>query len=88
MEQDRLLDPRGPAGERQRRGSRQRNGEAHWASFADAGQRLEHRDVDPPTPAQLQANLFADIEPVVIGPGGQLYLTDGHHTFTALLDSI
>ena len=40
------------------------------------------------TPAQLPANLLTDIEPVVIGPGGQLYLTDGHHTFTALLDSI
>jgi autotransporter-associated beta strand protein len=40
------------------------------------------------TPAQLQANLLTSIEPVVIGPGGQLYLTDGHHTFTALQDSI
>jgi autotransporter-associated beta strand protein len=39
-------------------------------------------------PSQLQANLLTDIEPVVIGPGGQLYLTDGHHTFTALQDSI
>src|SRR6202042_1561729 len=37
--------------------------------------------------AQLQANLLTSIEPVVIGPGGQLYLTDGHHTFTALQDS-
>ncbi len=40
------------------------------------------------TPGQLQANLLTSIEPVVIGPGGQLYLTDGHHTFTALQDSI
>ncbi len=39
-------------------------------------------------PSQLQANLLTDIEPVVIGPGGKLYLTDGHHTFTALEDSI
>jgi autotransporter-associated beta strand protein len=38
-------------------------------------------------PSQLQANLLTDIEPVVIGPGGQLYLTDGHHTFTALENS-
>jgi len=38
-------------------------------------------------PSQLQANLLPDIEPVVIGPGGTLYLTDGHHTFTALQDS-
>ncbi len=39
-------------------------------------------------PSQLQANLLTDVEPVVIGPGGKLYLTDGHHTFTALLDSV
>jgi fibronectin-binding autotransporter adhesin len=40
------------------------------------------------TPGQLQANLLTSIEPVVIGPGGQLFLTDGHHTFTALQNSI
>jgi hypothetical protein len=40
------------------------------------------------TPSELQANLLTDIEPVVIGPGGQLYLLDGHHTFTALQESI
>ena len=34
--------------------------------------------------SQLQANLLTDVEPVVIGPDGQLYLLDGHHTFTAL----
>src|SRR5277367_1700812 len=39
------------------------------------------------TPSQLQASLLTDIEPVVIGPDGKLYLTDGHHTFTALADS-
>ncbi len=33
------------------------------------------------------ASLLSSIEPVVIGPGGALYLTDGHHTFRALLDS-
>jgi hypothetical protein len=38
-------------------------------------------------PSALSSNLITDIEPVVIGPGGALYLTDGHHTFTALLDS-
>ena len=40
------------------------------------------------TPSELTADLLTDIEPVVIGPNGQLYLTDGHHTFTALEDSI
>jgi len=39
-------------------------------------------------PSQLQGNLLTAIEPVVIGPGGKLYLTDGHHTFTALENSI
>ena len=31
---------------------------------------------------------MGDVEPVVIGPNGQLYLLDGHHTFAALLDSV
>ena len=39
------------------------------------------------TPSQLQASLLGDIEPVVVGPGGVLYVTDGHHTFTALENS-
>jgi autotransporter passenger strand-loop-strand repeat protein/autotransporter-associated beta strand protein len=39
------------------------------------------------TSTALEADLIGDIEPVVIGPNGQLYLLDGHHTFTALLDS-
>jgi fibronectin-binding autotransporter adhesin len=38
-------------------------------------------------PSQVQSSLLPDIEPVVIGPGGILYLTDGHHTFTALENS-
>ena len=36
----------------------------------------------------LDAYLQTYIEPVVIGPGGALYLLDGHHTFTALKNSI
>jgi len=40
------------------------------------------------TAAQLQAALLNDIEPVVIGPGGVLYLENGHHTFTSLENSI
>ena len=39
-------------------------------------------------PSDLQSNLLTDIEPVVIGPDGSLYLLDGHHTFTALAESI
>jgi autotransporter-associated beta strand protein len=38
--------------------------------------------------AQVETDLLGDVEPVVIGPGGQLYLLDGHHTFTALEDSV
>lgn len=39
------------------------------------------------TAAALQTDLLSYVEPVVIGPGGVLYLTDGQHTFLALLDS-
>ncbi|HEX4198110.1 MAG TPA: ParB-like protein [Caulobacteraceae bacterium] len=54
--------------------------------FAEVGKKAAGFDLE--TPAQLQTDLLTDIEPVVIGPGGKLYLTDGHHTFTALEDSI
>ena len=40
------------------------------------------------TLSEVENDLLGDVEPVVIGPGGQLYLLDGHHTFTALLDSV
>jgi fibronectin-binding autotransporter adhesin len=39
-------------------------------------------------PAAPQADLLTAIEPIVIGPGGAIYVTDGHHTFTALANSI
>jgi len=54
--------------------------------FAEVGKKSAGFDLE--TPAELQADLLTDIEPVVVGPGGQLYLLDGHHTFTALLDSV
>ncbi len=54
--------------------------------FAEVGKKTAGFDLL--TPSELQANLLTDIEPVVIGPNGQLYLLDGHHTFTALEDSI
>ena len=40
------------------------------------------------TPSEVQSTLLTDVEPVVIGPGGQLYLLNGHHTFTSLSESI
>src|ERR1700761_3340843 len=54
--------------------------------FAEVGKKVAGFDLL--APSQLQSNLLTDIEPVVIGPGGQLYLTDGHHTLTALENSI
>ncbi|HEY1932228.1 MAG TPA: ParB-like protein [Acetobacteraceae bacterium] len=38
--------------------------------------------------SQLQTTLLESVEPVVIGPGGQLYQINGHHSFTSLQDSI
>src|SRR5580658_2891647 len=38
--------------------------------------------------AALNADLLGDVEPVVIGPNGLLYQTDGHHTFVALENSV
>ncbi len=40
------------------------------------------------TPSQLQSTLLTDIEPVVIGPGGTLFLENGHHTFDSLEQSL
>jgi fibronectin-binding autotransporter adhesin len=39
------------------------------------------------TQSQLQSTLLGDVETVVIGPGGVLYQTNGHHTFLSLEDS-
>ncbi len=41
-----------------------------------------------PNAAALNADLMGEVEPVVIGPNGQLYQTDGHHTFVGLEQSI
>lgn len=38
-------------------------------------------------PSDLQSTLLTDIEPVVIGPDGKLYLLNGHHTYTSLMES-
>ncbi|KAF1019410.1 MAG: hypothetical protein GAK30_03136 [Paracidovorax wautersii] len=39
---------------------------------------------DAPPTASSDAAVLAGLKTVVIGPAGALYLTDGHHTFTAL----
>ncbi|MDQ0390623.1 autotransporter outer membrane beta-barrel domain-containing protein [Labrys monachus] len=54
--------------------------------LTEVGKKIAGFDLE--SPSQLQADLLTDIEPVVIGPGGQLYVTDGHHTFTALQESV
>jgi autotransporter-associated beta strand protein len=54
--------------------------------FAEVGKKVAGFDLL--APAALTGNLLTAIEPVVIGPGGVLYLTDGHHTFLALNNSI
>ena len=38
--------------------------------------------------SQLQSVLLSDLEPVVIGPGGTIWQTNGHHTFDSLQQSI
>jgi hypothetical protein len=55
--------------------------------FTEVDKKADGFNILPPS--QLQSNLLTsgDIEPVVVGPGGILYLTDGHHTFTALENS-
>jgi hypothetical protein len=40
-----------------------------------------------PSTSALTADLLGTVEPVVIGPDGKLYQTDGHHSFVALENS-
>lgn len=56
--------------------------------FAEIGKKVSAYDLL--TPSGLANDLLTggSIEPVVIGPGGKLYLTNGHHTFTSLQQSI
>ena len=54
--------------------------------FAEVGSKISGWDLQ--TAAQVQATLLQDIEPVVIGPGGKLFLLNGHHTFTSLSESV
>ena len=56
--------------------------------FTEVGKKAAGFDLLAPSASALQANLLTAIEPVVIGPGGQLFVTDGHHTFTALENSV
>lgn len=61
----------------------------HPTQFAHGWREVVHKrtKMDAMTPAQLKAYLVGKDAPVVIGPGGVPYLTDGHHTLRALLES-
>ncbi|WP_170850006.1 MULTISPECIES: autotransporter domain-containing protein [unclassified Beijerinckia] len=54
--------------------------------FAEVGKKVTAYDLL--TAAGVQNDLLSSLEPVVIGPGGKLYLTNGHHTFTSLQQSV
>jgi autotransporter-associated beta strand protein len=54
--------------------------------FSEVGEKENAWNLVPAN--QLQSTLLGDVEPVVIGPGGQLYQVNGHHTFTSLQDSV
>jgi 3-phytase len=43
--------------------------------------------IDRMSPAKLKAYLIEKDVPVVIGPGGVPYMTDGHHTLRSLIES-
>lgn len=45
------------------------------------------KSIDSKNAAELRTYLQDKDVPVVIGPGGRPYMTDGHHTIRALLDS-
>jgi fibronectin-binding autotransporter adhesin len=55
--------------------------------FAETNAKSNAFNLIPNTTA-LTADLLGDVEPVVIGPNGMLYQTDGHHTFVALENSV
>ncbi len=54
--------------------------------FTEIGKKVSAYDLL--TPAGLANDLLTSIEPVVIGPGGKIYLLDGHHTLTSLGKSV
>jgi 3-phytase len=61
----------------------------HPTQFSHGWREVVHKraKMDAMTPAKLKAYLIDKDVPVVIGPGGVPYMTDGHHTLRALLES-
>ncbi|MDQ5978275.1 MAG: 3-phytase [Verrucomicrobiota bacterium] len=61
----------------------------HPTQFSHGWREVVHKQakMDAMTPDELKAYLIKKDVPVVIGPGGVPYLTDGHHTLRSLLES-
>jgi len=61
----------------------------HPTQFAHGWREVVHKQakMDAMTPEKLKAYLIDKDVPVVIGPGGVPYLTDGHHTLRSLIES-
>jgi autotransporter-associated beta strand protein len=56
------------------------------AGYSEIGDKTNAWNLVPSS--RLQSTLLESVEPVVIGPGGQLYQINGHHTFDSLEQSI
>lgn len=61
----------------------------HPTQFSHGWREVVHKQakMDAMTPDELRAYLVAKDVPVVIGPGGTPYMTDGHHTLRSLIES-
>ncbi|MDY7562909.1 ParB/Srx family N-terminal domain-containing protein [Pseudomonas sp. 10B1] len=59
------------------------NGQSESVRVTNASDLLDPATFDCQSPVGTRSK---DMKTVVIGPGGKLYLTDGHHTFTTLWD--
>lgn len=65
-------------------------GKLHPTQFSTGQREIDHKRAkfDLMTRAEVTAYLIKKDVPLVIGPGGVPYLTDGHHTISALLASL
>ncbi|RXK54801.1 phytase [Oleiharenicola lentus] len=61
----------------------------HPTQFSHGWREVVHKQakMDAMSPTELKAYLIKKDVPVVIGPGGVPYLTDGHHTLRSLIES-
>ena len=61
----------------------------HPTQFSHGWREVVHKaaKINAMTPAEVKAYLIDKDVPVVIGPGGVPYMTDGHHTLRSLIES-